>query len=419
MAKPGMAAALLLAAVVAYFAMRPGPEAPAPRAPETIGTSSKAPVSSAPKTGAANDPANPSSLPAATVEEPSLLQKLAALSADPIERQKQLDAIAAQIPDSQLERALDSIWAAAESGPARDLSMQLLRRWGAAMPEVAAAWLAHKPPGGVHEEASLALATTWAKGKSDDAAAWVRTWPEEKRPAGLLAVAYEAARNSPTNALWLAAELPAAQPRDELIEHAVREWASRDSETALSWAAQMGATPLRDQVIASLSLALSDKDPAKAAALALETLPEGRKKEDVVVGIVQRWAQTEPERTAEWVEQFPEIRLRNAAVENLVRLWADKSMEGPAEWVGSLQGEVRDTAAAAYAQKLTERSPAQAAAWVESIQNQDLRQRETEHLAERWLAIDQQSARQWLETADLPQEIKSRLTAPIQRSSPE
>lgn len=401
---------LMLAAGLVYFVSRPKPSA-SNGGGDGIVTSSPATNGSISALAATNS-AIATTPPLDRGGAPlSLLDRLAKLSKDPIERQKELDLLLAQIPDAELERSLESIWDASETGAAHDLSIQLLRRWGAAMPGVASSWLAHKQAGVLRDEASLALATTWANGKTDEAAAWVRTWPEEKREAGLLAVAYEAVRKSPTNALWLAMELPATELRDQLIEHAVREWASRDSESPLTWAAQMGATPLRDQVIAGLSLAISETDPAKAAALAIETLPEGRKQEDVVVGIVQRWVQKEPEQAAEWVAQFPAGRLRETAVENLVNLWADKAIEGPAEWLGQLEGETHDSAAAAYAGKLAASSPSTAAQWVESIENQDLRDREMERLAERWLAMDAKAARVWIEKAALAQETKDRLLA--------
>jgi hypothetical protein len=347
-----------------------------------------------------------SSAPASPIQP--LLQKLRDLSSDPVLRQQQLDQLAAQIPDADLERTLDHLWAAAEPGSARDLSMILLRRWAGLMPGVAASWLLTKPAGERRHAAGLAIATAWAGADPDAAAEWVRNWPVDRRPAGLLAVAYEASQQSPTNALWLAAELPADESRDQLIEHAVREWASRDAETALSWAAGLGATPLRDQVLASLSLAVGDKAPEKGVTLALETLPEGRKKEDVVVGLVQRWAQTEPDKAAAWVQQFPEGRLRESAVENLVKLWAEKTPEAPGTWIGTLQGDVRDTAAAAYASTLASSDPASAAEWIGSIENTDAREREQERLAERWLAMDAAKARAWIE-ASLPPETAARL----------
>ena len=288
----------------------------------------------------------------------------------------------------------------------------LLRRWAAEMPGVAAAWLSQKEESPLRQESSLAVATVWADRKAGEAADWVRQWPAEQKEAGLLAVAFEAARKSPQEALWLAADLPPGDARDGLVHHAVSQWASADPATSLAWAAKMEASPLRDQVIERLSLGMSETDPQGAAELAIQTLPEGKKQNDVVIGIVQRWVQKEPDKAAEWVAAFPEGGLRETAVQNLVSIWADQSPQEAADWLGQLdEGQARDGAISALSGKLAASSPPAAAAWIESISDPERRQRELEMLGERWLTMDRQAASEWLQNAALPEPVKTRLLA--------
>lgn len=256
----------------------------------------------------------------AAVRHVSLAGKLARLSQDAVLRQVEIDQLAAQIPDSQLERTLEEIWDISREGPALELSHLLVRRWAEKMPGLAASWLLHKPDGQQRYELSLAVAVVWGKQQPELAADWVRQWPAEEKEAGLLAVAYEAARTAPREALTLASELGPSEARDGLIAQAAGEWAATDTKTPVTWVAQMPPSPLRDQIIASLSLAISESDPEAAAALAIESLPPGKQQNDAVIGIVQRWAQKDRERTAEWVAAFPEGELRETALANLTSL---------------------------------------------------------------------------------------------------
>jgi hypothetical protein len=45
---------------------------------------------------------------------------------------------------------------------------------------------------------------------------------------------------------------------------------------------------------------------------------------DTIVSIVQRWSQRSPGEAAEWVDQFPEGALRDAAIESLAAGSADR-----------------------------------------------------------------------------------------------
>src|SRR5262249_15778739 len=156
---------------------------------------------------------------------------------------------------------------------------------------------------------------------------------EEEKNSGLIAIAYEAIRTSPKDALWLASELGSGLSRDALISHAVREWAVNDSDAPVAWAEQMQSSSLREQVFANVAILLSETDPARAAALALEKLPNDGGQNSTVVSIVQRWAQTEPNAAADWVVRFPQGPLRDAALENLIQLWADKNADDAAGWL--------------------------------------------------------------------------------------
>jgi len=345
----------------------------------------------------------------------TLLERLKNLSRDSVQRQRELDLIAASVAKADLEETLDSLWIHLGTGEVRNLSRILLQRWAAESPESSSAWISNKSEGPGKQELSLNVATIWANKSVSDAANWVRQWPAGQKEAGLMAIAFEAAQQSPREALWLASELPSDEQRDGLITHAFRQWASDDPAASMDWAAQMEPSPLRDEVFANLSLSLSETDPMNAAAIALENLPPGKQQNDAVVGIVQRWVQNDPVKAATWVSAFPEGALRESVMESLVSLWSENSPDAAAEWLNGVPpGPSRDAAVSVLASKLAVDFPETAAVWADSIEDPQRREQELTNLGERWLIMDEAAARTWLESAELPEAVKAQL---IERAS--
>lgn len=239
--------------------------------------------------------------------------------ADLGKREEMLVALAGQVPVADIPFTLAEL---VDLGLAdSDFSRQLLRRWAAADGRAASAWAEQLPAGPTREDALSGVAIEWADANLKDAAAWARQLPDEtERQPVLLAVANEAVRGDPIEALRLAVELPGNNQRDELIRRAAMEWTSQDAAGAVTWAEQIPDETLRIRVLADEAVAWSDSDPASAATLAAEEIPAGRVQSDAVTGIVERWAQQQPEQAAAWVEQFPEGALKRTAMEYLAML---------------------------------------------------------------------------------------------------
>lgn len=251
-----------------------------------------------------------------------LLEKyLAAVQAedDADRREAMLAAFAGQIPAADIQQTLGELQNLGQGES--DLSRCLLRRWAAADGRAASAWAEQLPAGSQREDALSGVAIEWADANLKDAAAWARQLPDEtERQPVLLAVANEAVRGNPVEALRLAVELPGNNQRDELIRRAAMEWTSQDAAGAVTWAEQIPDETLRARVLADEAVAWSDSDPVSAATLAAEEIPAGRVQSDAVTGIVERWAQQQPEQVAAWVEQFPEGALKQTAMEYMAML---------------------------------------------------------------------------------------------------
>jgi hypothetical protein len=186
---------------------------------------------------------------------------------------------------------------------------------------------------GKEEETIEATAITLANADLNKAMDWLAQLqdPDLQRRA-TLAVGNEAVRSNPIAALNLAGGLSPCPQRDDLIRRGVSEWALADALKAKEWAAQIEDESLRAGAMACIATSWSDASPVAAANLALDELPDGRLKSDTLVSILQRWAQSNPQDAAAWVEQFPEGALKAAAEKNLLAVWSVRDAAEAGRW---------------------------------------------------------------------------------------
>jgi len=257
------------------------------------------------------------------------------------------------VPEAELPATLDAL--ALDASPrAAELSQLLLRRWAESDPVAAAEWTSQLPEFRARPAALEQVAIAWANADLAAAAGWVQALPEsESKQAAILALAYEAARTEPVAALCLTSTLAASPARDNLLVHALSQWAGMDFTTAAIWAMQVADPILRERLVAAAAVASAEQDGAASATLAANALRAGEEQNRAAVSIVQRWAQTSPQAAASWVSQFPDIPSREAAVENLLALWTTQDAEAAGNWLHALpEGSLRDFGITAYAQSL-------------------------------------------------------------------
>jgi DNA-binding transcriptional regulator YbjK len=258
----------------------------------------------------------------ATPWKAKLKETLAALrrEADPSGREELLVAAVEEVAAGEIPAVLTCV----QSGNYRDVPdefvKRLVRRWAGQEPWAAASWVERMPAGAARQEAVENVAMEWANHQASEAVHWARQLPgEAEQSAALIAIAYEVTRTEPREALQLVVLLPQTPLRDELICHAAMEWASRDAAGATQWARQLKDEGMRHRILSGVVLAWAEQDPVSAATMAATELPPGRVQADAVVGIVQRWAQSDQAAAAAWVGQFPEGDLRQTALDHLAR----------------------------------------------------------------------------------------------------
>ena len=318
-----------------------------------------------------------------------------------------------EISTEQLSSALEFLKAYPSSEIGRDLSLRLLQRWAGEDAQAAADW-AGDLPDSFRQDAVNGVVAVWANRDFSGAVEWARQLSGDKeRAATLMAIAYEAGRTQPIEALRLSSEIAATESRNDLVAHIVSQWASSAPENAAEWASQIEDVKLRERITAEVAIAWGNENPLAAATLAVKSLPPGRQMDDAVVSIVAHWAQTNPIEAAAWIVNFPEGNLRDTASSELVKLWADKNSEQAGEWINGLNpGNNRDLVTETYASKLAPQFPKQAIQWAEKIADNAIRQRGMELVAEIWLSNEAVAATEWIEQSTLDEAAKNRLLHP-------
>jgi len=268
-------------------------------------------------------------------------------------RSEALDHAVEWVSNAELPGMLDSLLRI-ESSAAVELQEVLIRRWAETDGPAAAAWARRLELGPTSHQALTQVAFGWAATDLAAALDWVRTLPEsESREVVTLGLGYEITRTDAVKALEVAASLEPTRQRDDLIEHAISQWATTDFAAAVQWADGNISDPgLRQRLLAAVAVAAAGQDGAAAATLAATALVPGAEQDRTAVAIVQRWVQNQPEQAAAWVAQFPDTPVRETTAQNLVAFWAAQDGEAAALWLRSLPaGTLRAAGMTAYAQR--------------------------------------------------------------------
>jgi hypothetical protein len=208
------------------------------------------------------------------------------------------------------------------------------------------------------------VAIAWANTDLPAATAWLQAMPAgDSKEVAALNLGYEAARSEPVTALVVASALPPGPKRDDLLVHAVSQWAAGNSAVAADWAAQVPDVNLRERLLATVAVSSAEKDGAAAATLAVRTIGAGDEQDRAVVSILQRWAQNSPSAAASWVAQWPDTPARDAATQNLLALWTVQDSQAAATWLYEMpEGALRNIGISGYSQALADRDRTSAAA---------------------------------------------------------
>lgn len=190
----------------------------------------------------------------------------------------------------------------------------LVRRWVELDPATATRWVAQLDDTEARRELSSAGALAWSERDMTAALAWAQSLPRgESSERVINDLGFEIARTDPALSLDVAGKLPEGEARDALELHALHQLTLWDVDAAKTWAASVPPGNKREQALAAVVISMASEDAEGAARFLVEKMVVGPESFRTVIGVVQRWAQTDEQAVRNWVEGFPPASLRETA----------------------------------------------------------------------------------------------------------
>lgn len=184
-----------------------------------------------------------------------------------------------------------------------------------------------------------------------------------------------------------------------------------DPDEVWNWAAQLPPEYARD-MLPRVASALAERNPEEAARLAVPHIDAGE-----FIGlprrITTRWAKRDPRAALEWLATIPQSHDRHDGVTECARTWL--SSEDRSGFMDYMQGRAEEfpvwlePAFGLYARALMrDQRPEAGLAIAAKIQFSDLRNYTVTLILRHWLTQDEAAAQEWIEEADIPEEILRR-----------
>jgi len=140
--------------------------------------------------------------------------------------------------------------------------------------------------------------------------------PDNRRD-NLANICYQWAEKDPAGAVAAAQYFHLSDGSGTIMENLTQQWAAKDLPEAMAWASAHASGTERDQLIGRVAFIEAQTQPAEAAALVVEQIPEGEIQMEAAMSVVHQWGLQDMTAAAAWVERFPEGDLRTRAVNEL------------------------------------------------------------------------------------------------------
>jgi hypothetical protein len=262
------------------------------------------------------------------------------------------------------------------------------------------------PAGGARLDGFRDAARSWAVNDLNGALAWMKSLPEGRERAYAAAgLAQSWANSNPAEAAQFSPMLSGTAAND--FNRALADaWAASDPQAAVQWWQSIPEQNGRHDVLASILREWSGQAP-EAAARFVATLSSPEEQQSAALNVASAWAESDPGAAATWAASFATPELRAQAISSVVSTWAVADPNTSLAWIrGLAAGQDRAGAFAGWINQVAEAEPQLAAT---HFGEAPVNARETgfRRIAESWWRVDENSARQWINTAPVSSELRS------------
>lgn len=282
----------------------------------------------------------------------------------------------------------------------------LLSAW-AEMDPVAA--LEHMNESNAEQDATDTVLAAWASRDPDAAIRWATANHNGQDANPYIAgIIRGLAATDPERATAILQEMPFSKERGEALTAIMPHVLQLGPEKAREWIANLTDEKLRDGATARFAKEMAKQNPAETASWLLANLGENSTRS--VDEVYQEWAKTDPAAALSSFESLPPGEAQRRALGGLVQT---QSREDPAAAANLMNQypEIRDERMIRrFIWNTFRENPALAINQIASLEDERRRNQSYSRLFEMWQGRDPQAANQWLETANLPEQVRSNLT---------
>lgn len=282
-----------------------------------------------------------------------------------------------------------------------------------------------KPRGTVGVSPIYGVLDTWVTMDSTAAVNWLAQLPDDdQRKAALVSnvrTFLSFTNPSPATAMQLAMMLPEGPDREGALQGFAQNLARLEPASALEWLRQQTDMETRRAMISGLLSHLSG-DHLRSALEETRSFNANGRKDLISIQSIDRgsttgWSLAAPATLAAWAERQPD---NQEFLNRIAQSWARRDPERAAEWLKNLPAPARDTALDGIIQNAFAGIPVDTAfdtsrhfqaleRWILHLSSEQARESAYEKLAQRWISMDPEFARRWINTSPLPQVVRDRL----------
>lgn len=156
----------------------------------------------------------------------------------------------------------------------------------------------------------------WARQYPRASIDWAVQQPDGlNREAVLEAACLEIANANPAEAVTLAEQY--ALTNHATLALLTQQWAQQDLRAARAWMMTRPAGRERNELAARVAYVWSATQPAAAAELVVQEIPQGPAQTEAAISVLHQWALRNFDDAAAWVELFPDGEIRDRAMNEL------------------------------------------------------------------------------------------------------
>jgi hypothetical protein len=234
--------------------------------------------------------------------------------------------------------------------------------------------------------------------------------PGDTQTRAALAVARGLAEKNPPAALAFVATLPAGPAQILALNNVLTAWAAAAPAAAGRYIAALAPGAAQDTAAGYLAAMLAAQNPQNALAWA-QALPADSARSAAFIEIASTWAQKDPAAATRWASAQPAHSGAETALAGALSYWLLRDPAAARDFVTTLPAATQPAAAASIAPQLAQRDPAATLAWAQALAAPAARDAATTAAYLRWLDNTPAAARDWLATAILAPDLKTRLSA--------